>query len=151
MAESFAKTESDSGIKATVMGATYKQNLKQGPLADLARIVANQIAKKSMFAVFPPKIIQVKTNTVAVNYGDGVLSVGELYDVYSLGEALIDPDTGESLGSDEEFVGSIKINRTTAKICYADIMDGGAVIQKGMILRPQVEVDEKKLSVSVPW
>ena len=151
MAESFSKAESKSGIKGTVMGATYKENLKKGPLADLARIVANQISKKCMFAVFPPKIIQVKADTVAVNYGDGVLSVGELYDIYSLGEALIDPDTGEILGAGEELVGSLKINRTTAKFCYADIIEGGAGIQKGMILRPQVEVAEKKSSIKVPW
>lgn len=48
-------------------------------------------------------------------------------------------------------MGAVKINRATAKICYADIIDGGLNFQKGMILRPQPKAKEKKLTIKVPW
>jgi hypothetical protein len=79
------------------------------------------------------------------------MKAGQLYDVYVLGEALIDPDTGESLGSGEEFIGSVKIARTTAKVTYADIIEPGSGIQKGMVLRPQQVKEESAPLISVPW
>lgn len=151
LAESYSKSSSDTGITATASGVKHQSSLKQGPLADLARAVADDIAKESMFAVYPPKVIQVKANSIATNYGDGILTVGELYDVYSLGEALIDPDTGENLGADEEFVGTVKISRTTAKLSYAEIIDNGTAIQKGMVLRPKPVKEESVTAVKVPW
>ena len=151
MAESITMTESDSGISGGASGVKHSRTLKQGPLADLARKVSNEIAKKSMFAIYPPKILQVKSNSLIVNYGDAIMKVGQLYDVYILGEALIDPDTGESLGSGEEFIGSVKIARTTAKVSYADIIEPGSGIQKGMILRPKQVEESSAPSISVPW
>lgn len=151
MAESITMTESDSGISGGASGVKHQRTLKQGPLADLARKVSSEIAKKTMFAVYPPKVIQVKSNSVIVNYGDAIMKAGQLYDVYFLGEALVDPDTGESLGSGEEFIGSVKVARTTAKVTYADIIEPGSGIQKGMILRPQKVEEKSAPSISVPW
>lgn len=151
MAESYSKSASDMGITATVSSVKHQSTLKQGPLAELARAVSDDIAKESMFAVYPPKVIQVKADSIATNYGDGILTVGELYDIYSLGESLIDPDTGENLGADEEFVGTVKVSRTTAKMSYADIIDNGTGIQKGMVLRPKPVKEESQSIVKVPW
>ncbi len=153
IAESISMSESEAGISASAKGMNYKQSLTKGPLADLARKVSAEIAKKTMFAIYPPKIIKVSGNNVVLNYGDAIMAPGQLYDVYELGEALIDPDTGESLGSGEELIGTVKIDRTTAKVSYAEIIEPGAGISNGMILRPQKELEEKsaKSKLKIPW
>jgi hypothetical protein len=45
--------------------------------------------------------------------------------VYSEGEALIDPDTGISLGSTEEMVGAIEIAEVKEKFSIAYPVSGG--------------------------
>jgi curli biogenesis system outer membrane secretion channel CsgG len=57
------------------------------------------------------KIIKVTGNTVIINSGsEAGVNVGDVFDVYSKGEELIDPDTGLSLGAEEEKVGEIKVD-----------------------------------------
>ena len=56
------------------------------------------------------KIILVKNGTIYMKPGsDAGVSVGNEFVVYRKGEALIDPDTGLSLGSEEEKVGTIRV------------------------------------------
>jgi curli biogenesis system outer membrane secretion channel CsgG len=48
------------------------------------------------------KIIKVEGDRAWINMGSmSGLKVGDTYDVYSVGEALVDPDTGQVLGVDE--------------------------------------------------
>ena len=46
---------------------------------------------------------------MTLNYGTGTLTVGDFVTVFRPGEAVIDPDTGKSLGSSEEFVGIAQV------------------------------------------
>lgn len=56
------------------------------------------------------KLIKVSGSTVYMKPGsDGGVVVGDVFSIYSKGEDLIDPDTGLSLGSEEEKIGSIKV------------------------------------------
>jgi curli biogenesis system outer membrane secretion channel CsgG len=53
------------------------------------------------------KIIKVEGDKAWVNMGSmSGLKVGDTYDIYSVGEALVDPDTGQVLGVDETKTGS---------------------------------------------
>lgn len=53
------------------------------------------------------KIIKVEGNRAWLNMGTvSGIQVGDRYDVFSVGEALVDPDTGQVLGVDESQVGS---------------------------------------------
>ncbi len=53
---------------------------------------------------------------------DGGLKKGQILEVYSAGEILIDPDTGQSLGSSEEYVGKVKVVRINPKFTIAVIV-----------------------------
>jgi curli biogenesis system outer membrane secretion channel CsgG len=56
------------------------------------------------------KILKVSGSTVYIKPGsDGGVQVGDIFTVYSEGEALIDPDTGLNLGSAETEVGTIEV------------------------------------------
>ena len=49
---------------------------------------------------------------VSVNRGESAgIRQGEWYDVFAMGEDMVDPDTGEVLGSTETKVGRIKISQ----------------------------------------
>ena len=90
----------------------------------MAKDVAAQLADQFVDAVYPMKVIKrTRSNQVIINRGkDSGLKQGQVYDVFFAGEELIDPDTGESLGSGEEFVGKIEIVRINPKVSYAKIL-----------------------------
>lgn len=90
----------------------------------MAKAVAAQLADQFVDAVYPMKVVKrTRRNQVIINRGkDGGLKKGQKYDVFFAGEALVDPDTGESLGSGEEYVGQVEIVRINPKVSYAKIL-----------------------------
>jgi hypothetical protein len=70
------------------------------------------------------KIMKVAGDTIYVNAGSGELNVGDTFDVYRMGEELIDPDTGESLGAEEEKIGSLTITEVKEKYSFAKATSG---------------------------
>ncbi|RLA10646.1 MAG: hypothetical protein DRQ52_11015, partial [Gammaproteobacteria bacterium] len=90
---------------------------------NMAKNVSATLADDFTDAVYPMKVVKRNTRgQVFINRGkDGGLKIGQVYDVFYPGEELIDPDTGESLGGSEEFVGTIKISRINPKMTVAKI------------------------------
>ncbi len=94
-----------------------------GRFATLAEGVAAKIADQLVETVFPIRIITIKEETLYLNRGkDGGLHTGDILNVYSPGETLVDPDTGEKLGTTEEYVGRIKVSRVSPKFTTATIL-----------------------------
>lgn len=91
----------------------------------MAKEVAAQLADQFVAAVFPMKVVQVtRGNQVIINRGaDGGIKMGEVLEVFFAGEELIDPDTGKSLGSSEEYVGKVQVVRINPKVTYAKIIE----------------------------
>ena len=108
----------------------------------MAKAVSAQLADQFVDAVYPMKVVKrTRKNQVIINRGkDGGLKKGQKYEVFFAGEELIDPDTGESLGSGEEFVGVIEIVRINPKVSYGKILseedadntpiDAGDIVRK---------------------
>jgi len=90
----------------------------------MAKTVAAKLANQFVAAVYPMKIVKRLANgQVIINRGqDGGLKKGDKLAVFSAGEELIDPDTGESLGSSEEYIGEVKVSRINPKITFAKII-----------------------------
>jgi hypothetical protein len=79
------------------------------------------ITKKSVYEIgdriFPMVVMQFKNNQVYLNRGEGTgIEVGDVKEVFSAGEDLVDPTTGKSLGSTEDSLGKIRITRVLPKI-----------------------------------
>lgn len=107
--------------------------------SNMAKKVAAQMADQLVDAVFPMLVINVDGNQVWINRGkDGGLKSGEILNIYKPGKELVDPYTGEKLGSAEKFIGKIKVVRVNPKFTIAKsiteglmkAMDVGCIIRK---------------------
>jgi TolB-like protein len=86
--------------------------------------------------VFPLKIIKIAGDNVYINRGAGVsFKVGDTLTVLSQGEGLVDPDTGESLGSAEDEIGRVEVVTIQKKFSTAKILSGAGRIKKDAIVR----------------
>jgi hypothetical protein len=94
-----------------------------------------RISKKLDPIPFEGKVIKMKGDTVFTNIGKrNGLSQGDSFTVFSPGEEMIDPDTGENLGSDRTEVGKITITSVKDKFSKASILSG-ASFEKGFIVK----------------
>lgn len=101
------------------------------PLSTVQRAAAVEIAGKISLSIFPIKVVNVNGNQVYLNYGSSILSKctwGNSDSCYlkvvSLGEGFTDPDTGEILGADEEYIGSVEVVDPKNKYSIANILEG---------------------------
>src|SRR5208283_5012514 len=114
--------------------------VKDGELSDemmvaVSRDLAQKIANRIADVVFPAKVLLKRDKDITINRGEGGgVSVGDTFNVFALGEEMIDPDTKESLGREEVKVGKVKITQVNPKTSTAEILDDTG-IDKGAILR----------------
>jgi curli biogenesis system outer membrane secretion channel CsgG len=94
------------------------------------------IASKLRALPFQGRIIKVKGNEIFISAGEQTnASVGDIFTVYAVGEELMDPDTGELLGVEEEETGELKIFQVQKKYSKARIVGGCKGIKRGDIIR----------------
>ena len=101
----------------------------------VARNLAQKIATHFAEVIFPAKVLTRRDKEVTLNRGEGGgVAVGDKFNVFALGQELIDPDTKESLGREEAKVGKVKITQVNPKTSTAQILEDTG-IDKGAILR----------------
>ncbi len=98
---------------------------------------AKMIVDRALDNIYPLRVVQVQSNgELILNQGGLTLVNGEMLDVFNAGEKIIDPYTGESLGSSETWVATVKITRVNPKMSYASLVKGQlADIKNGSICR----------------
>ena len=117
----------------------------QSVTTKLANRIGSSVVLSIVDEIYPAKVLRILGNQVTFNRGDAAgVAVGDRYIAFSLGEALIDPDTGESLGSNEVPIGQLVVTRVTSKLSYGDKEDDRG-IEVGNILR---KVQAKKVGAS---
>lgn len=134
------KVNNSSSVKST--GGDKTDEI----IAQLTRELCKKIAFKLADTISPPRVLSVgKSGTVTINKGEDTdIYVGQIYEIFAVGEEMIDPDTGESLGCEEECVGKVKVTRVNAKVSQAKILENNG-IEKLAVARPLVqEKDGKK-------
>jgi hypothetical protein len=109
-------------------------------LADAVQETATKVATRVADVIFPVRVLIKRDKQITINRGEGAgVEVGQVWNVYALGEELIDPDTKESLGREEVQVGKARIVNITPKTSTAEILEDTG-IDKGAVLRlPQVK------------
>jgi curli biogenesis system outer membrane secretion channel CsgG len=115
--------------------STKDGNLTDEMMVAVARDMAQKIANHFADVIFPIKVLIRRDKEVTLNRGEGGgVAVGDMFNAFTLGQELIDPDTKESLGREEVKVGRVKITQVNPKTSVADILDDTGIDQ-GAILR----------------
>ncbi len=95
-----------------------------------------QVAEEVTGSIYPPVVTQVTgPRGFVVNRGGKTVRTGDLFEVFALGEMLVDPDTGEDLARLETSVGIARITAVKPRYSLAEMVSVGADIARGMVLR----------------
>lgn len=121
-------------------------NVDEQALTDAIRDAAQKVTEALTDLAFPSKIVRVGGDSVTLNLTQEQTSVGVIYDVFKIGDEIIDEETGESYGADEELVGRIQITRTSPRTSVA-VPYGSSTLdqfENNMIARRVSEDEIKK-------
>ncbi len=105
-------------------------------LVEVSDAVAREMVTHCLDCLSPARVLAKTGKQITFNRGrDFGYPVGQYLEIYALGEDLKDPDTDESLGSEEVLVGSAKVRRLTEKFSTAFIIEDHG-IEKSHVVRP---------------
>lgn len=125
----------NKAIEQQLQNATSSGSFSDELLRQIATLMSAKMANRVVDVIHPAKIIALTGKQVTINRGDGTgVSEGQEWEVFALGEEMIDPDTGESLGSSEVMVGLVSIQRVTPRFSTAIVAEDYGIV-KGAIAR----------------
>ena len=142
---------------------TYTARANEHPSSlGLIDTIARRAVSDLVARIYPARVVGLAGNEVILNFGGDTIRPGALYRVYKAGEKLVDPYTGESLGSSQQDVALIEVVRVEAKISYAQIIDGGGITNGLMVKLDRsgrakavraapVEAKPKKKGITLPF
>ena len=118
----FAATGSDvsfgaAGFKKAPIGKATQQAIDKAVYF---------ICQKMADVAWQGRIVTVKGDKVYVNAGSNSgVKTGDVFNVYSVGEELVDPETGLSLGSTLTRIGRVQVSQVQDKFSIAKSTAGG--------------------------
>lgn len=154
----FANAESGKIISSKTVIATKSQsrmagdgqqtsgNVEDQIIQDAIREAAKKVSDALMDLAYPAKILKVNQSDMLVNLTKEQTEIGAVYEVFSAGEEIKDPDTGESLGASEELVGKVEVSRTNPKFAFVVPVSPSEIgaFKAGMLVRRQDEEAAKQ-------
>ncbi|MFC2157974.1 CsgG/HfaB family protein [Acidobacteriota bacterium] len=137
--EIIVATEEDNSktlVGARFKSLNFKQNFDYGLANDIMHPAVQKMVVKieketaglTSAAGSSGRVIKVEGTKVWINLGaSSGIQLGDEFSVIRAGEELIDPDTGQSLGAEEEEVGSLVVTEVKDKYSIATIQNGNAL------------------------
>jgi curli biogenesis system outer membrane secretion channel CsgG len=114
--------EAEWGIASEALGKASEavvEKLVTGGYLDKVNAAAGPSAAEG-------KIIKVDGGRAWINLGSSAgVKVGDKFKVVSVGEALVDPDTGAKLGAEEQETGAIEVTEVQDKFAIAKLTGSG--------------------------
>ena len=93
--------------------------------------------------IYPPRVTEViGPGQFVVNRGGNTVEAGSVFEVFAVGEWLLDPDTGERLDQLETSVGIARIVTVKPKYSIAELISEVADLSRGMVLRRRQAMPE---------
>ena len=147
----------DSATKQVVVASTAKKYLEDEEVRKLAderdptqwdsqqvrdaflSLVAGDVIEAIIDRVYPVSIAAATQNgEIVLNQGGDRITKGMQFDVFGQGQAITDPDTGESLGSVETLLATLEVTRVTYTMSFAKVISGDmSKLTRGMLCRPR--------------
>lgn len=116
------------GGKQTPLGAASREAIEKGVTA-----LVSQLRKTP----WQGRVADVRDGKVYINAGSDIgIKTGMSFDVFIQGDAIVDPESGATLGSPDRKSGSIAITDVSAKFAVGRVVDG-AVPKRNDIVRFQ--------------
>jgi curli biogenesis system outer membrane secretion channel CsgG len=128
-------------VGAYVKGINFgTKGFKKTPLGKATQTAINKavkfIAANLRGMPFQARVIKVTSGAIYVTAGKSTgASVGDVFSVYSAGEELVDPVTGQLLGVDETRLGQVKLIQVNEKFAKARPLGRLAGLKRGDIIR----------------
>jgi hypothetical protein len=98
--------------------------------------------------IYPVRIAQIEQGQVILDQGGQRMKPDAVYEVFAKGKEVLDPQTQEVLGQNEQKVASLKVTRILPRFSYAQILDGKAEgIEVGQVCRVLPGSMELKIEV----
>ena len=102
-------------------------------LTDITREMAQKIASRVADAIFPARVLAKRDKVVTINRNDtSGIKVGQVWEVFILGDELVDPDTGDKT-REEVLVGKVKVSRVTPQNSQAEIVEDTGIDKLALV------------------
>ena len=88
----------------------------------VAKVIGTRAGSTVTEAIYPIVVTAVTSSGVVLGQGGASMATGSVFDLFRLGERMIDPYTKESIGRVEEWVAAVEITRATNKQSYAKLV-----------------------------
>jgi curli biogenesis system outer membrane secretion channel CsgG len=114
--------------------------------ANLIRMAARQVAAEVAADLNPIRVAAVigEGQQVILNQGGSRFVPGGTYELFNVGEAILDPQTQAEIGRQETPLGKIRITKVLPRICYAEVLGNNQEeIGIGAVCRPVKEPKDK--------
>jgi hypothetical protein len=103
--------------------------------------MAQKIAVRAADVVSPARIIGRRDRIVTINRNDqSGIAIGQMWEVFTLGDELTDPDTGEK-SREEVIVGKVKVTRVTPQNSQAEVVEDNGVASGAVVRLVEEETE----------
>jgi len=89
-------------------------------LAENAAMVASEVLE----VIFPIKVLSIQEGQVTLNQGGIRVEKGQLFDVFTPGQKVVDPDTRRKIRLDGPWVGTLEVVSVRPKFSIARMIEG---------------------------
>ncbi|MFC1766345.1 hypothetical protein ACFL6U_30240 [Planctomycetota bacterium] len=125
LADDFRIRLEDSQIKGLTENWRADRIDEEELRRNFLNMAATRVARAVTDYLQPVKVAAVVAGPrVVLSQGGNRFIENDLYEVFQLGQAIVDPDTQKELARHEERLGTLRIGRVLSKICYAEVVDG---------------------------
>ena len=128
-------TLSDSSVNEILPGVEQKGVKTNVVLGTVAKKLATEVANAIADSLAPARVIGYTLGQITFNRtAESGVAVGQIYEVFVPGSAMIDPDTGEQLGAEEIHVGWARVTDAGTRFSTAQAIEDRG-IDRGSMLR----------------
>jgi hypothetical protein len=91
----------------------------------LVERAANTIADMVSETLYPIRVATIQQNGMLIlNQGGNRFAEGDMLEISTIGDDIIDPETGSSLGKEEMLIAMVKVTKILPRFSYAALMQG---------------------------
>jgi hypothetical protein len=105
-------------------GGTSCGGQSQVDVDGLMRSASQHVSVGLVTIMYPIKVVDVDDDgQIALNYGEGLLTPGDIFALFQEGKKIVDPDTGAVLGNSETILGLARITEVLPKMSKAALLN----------------------------